>query len=109
MLFPLLRRCAYNSEWVVILLGGPLVSRTLSSLQAILLGLLLLAGVGLIVATVFAVGSRKWFGSDALHLRAGFPSVQGVESGTKLRIRGMDAGEVVAAEAPEPTQPPSEM
>jgi hypothetical protein len=90
--------------WDVFLLGGPLVSRTLSTLQAILLGLLLLAGVGLIGATVFAVGSRKWFGSDALHIRAGFPSVQGVEIGTKVRIRGMDAGEVVSVETPESTE-----
>jgi hypothetical protein len=69
-----------------------------------LLGLLLLAGVGLIGAAVFTVGSKKWFGSDALHLRAGFPTVQGVEIGTKVRIRGMDAGEVVAVEAPASTE-----
>jgi hypothetical protein len=69
-----------------------------------ILGLLLLAGVGLIGVAIFAVGSRKWFGSDALHLRAGFPTVQGVEIGTKVRIRGMDAGEVFAVETPESTE-----
>src|SRR5439155_27107781 len=79
------------------------LSRTLSTVQAVLLGVLLLAGVGLIGATVFAVASRKWFWSDALHIRAGFPNVQGVEIGTKVRIRGMDAGEVAGVEAPSST------
>jgi len=79
------------------------VSRTLSTLQAALLGLLLLAGVGLTAAVVLAVGSRKWFWNDSFHVRAGFPSVNGVEVGTKVRVRGMDAGEVVALEVPAST------
>jgi phospholipid/cholesterol/gamma-HCH transport system substrate-binding protein len=76
------------------------VSRSLSTLQAILVGLVLLVGLGLIAATVYAVGSRKWFWNDSLQVRAGFPAVQGVEIGTKVRIRGMEAGEVAAVEAP---------
>ncbi len=79
------------------------MSRTLSPLRALLLGVVLLAGLGLIGAVVFAVGSRKWFWNDSLHIRAGFPSVSGVEVGTKVRIRGMDAGEVVAVEPPAST------
>ena len=76
------------------------MSRTLSALQAILLGILLLAGAGLIVGGIVTVGSRKWFGGDTLHVRAGFPSIQGVEVGTKVRIRGMEAGEVESVDAP---------
>jgi len=72
--------------------------------QAILLGLLLLGGVALIGVTVYAVGSRKWFWNDSFHVRAGFDSVQGVEIGTKVRIKGMDAGEVIALEAPLSTE-----
>ena len=75
--------------------------RTLSGLQAILLGVVVLLGVGLVGVAVFAVGSRQWFGSNALHVRAGFPDVQGVEVGTRCRIRGLDAGEVVALDVPE--------
>jgi phospholipid/cholesterol/gamma-HCH transport system substrate-binding protein len=76
------------------------VSRTLSGLQALVLGAVVLVGLGLIGVAVFAVGSRQWFWNDALHVRAGFASVQGVEVGTRVRIRGMDAGEVLALEAP---------
>ena len=42
------------------------VSRSLSALQAILLGVVVLVGGGLIAAAVFAVGSRQWFGSRTL-------------------------------------------
>ena len=72
------------------------MSRTLSSLQAILLGVVVLLGIVLVGVAVYAVGSRQWFGSNALHVRAGFPNIQGVEVGTRVRIRGLDAGEVVA-------------
>jgi phospholipid/cholesterol/gamma-HCH transport system substrate-binding protein len=71
------------------------VSRTLSRLQALVLGLIVLLGVGLGVAGLFAVGSRGWFGKEPLHVRAGFHEIRGVEVGTRVRIKGVDAGEVV--------------
>jgi phospholipid/cholesterol/gamma-HCH transport system substrate-binding protein len=76
------------------------VSRTLSRRQAVVLGLVVLAALGLGGAGLFAVGSRGWYGKDALHVRAGFPAVRGVEVGTRVRVQGLDAGEVVAAEPP---------
>jgi phospholipid/cholesterol/gamma-HCH transport system substrate-binding protein len=77
------------------------VSRSLSRLQALVLGAVVLAGSGLAVAGVFAVGSRGWFGKDALHVRVGFPEVHGVEVGTRVRIQGIDAGEVVRVSLPD--------
>lgn len=71
------------------------VSRSLSALQALLLGVMVLVGGGLIAAAVFAVGSRQWFGSRTLTVQATFPNVQGVEVGTRVRVRGLDVGEVV--------------
>src|SRR5262245_58073460 len=65
-----------------------------------LVGLLLLVGLGLIAATVYAVAAKKWFWNDTFHVRAGFPAIQGVEVGTKVRIRGVDAGEVASIEPP---------
>ena len=59
------------------------MSRTLSGLQAVLLGTAILVGMGLIGVAVFAVGSRQWFWDDALDVRAGFANVQGVEVGTR--------------------------
>jgi phospholipid/cholesterol/gamma-HCH transport system substrate-binding protein len=76
------------------------VSRSLSRLQAVFLGAVVLLGAGLGVLGLFAVGSRGWFGNDALHVRAGFREVRGVEVGTRVRVQGIDAGEVVAIDPP---------
>jgi phospholipid/cholesterol/gamma-HCH transport system substrate-binding protein len=70
-------------------------------LQAFVLGFVVLAGLCLAAGGLFAVGSRGWYGRDALHVRAGFPSVRGVEVGTRVRVQGLDAGEVVALQPPE--------
>jgi phospholipid/cholesterol/gamma-HCH transport system substrate-binding protein len=77
------------------------VSRALSPLQAMILGLTVLVGVGLAVIGLFAIGSRGWFGKDALHVRVGFREIRGVEVGTRVRIQGIDAGEVVRISPPE--------
>jgi phospholipid/cholesterol/gamma-HCH transport system substrate-binding protein len=81
--------------------GEPTVSRALSRLQALVLGLTVLIGVGLAVVGLFAVGSRGWFGADPLHVRVGFREIRGVEVGTPVRIQGIAAGEVVAIAPPE--------
>jgi outer membrane protein OmpA-like peptidoglycan-associated protein len=77
------------------------LSRSLSRRQALLLGSAVLLGLGLAVLGLFTVGSRGWFGKDALTVRAGFREVRGVEVGTRVRIKGIDAGEVVAVSPPE--------
>jgi phospholipid/cholesterol/gamma-HCH transport system substrate-binding protein len=71
------------------------VSRTLSRLQALVLGLIVIVGIALAVLGLFTVGSRGWFGKDPLHVRVGFREIRGVEVGTRVRIQGIDAGEVV--------------
>ena len=71
------------------------MSRTLSRLQALVLGLIVLVGIALAVLGLFAVGSRGWFGKEPLHVRVGFREIRGVEVGTRVRIQGIDAGEVV--------------
>lgn len=78
------------------------MSRSLSRLQALLLGLIVLAGLILAGTGLFAVGSRSWYGQDVLNVRVGFQEVRGVEVGTRVRVQGIDAGEVTAV------QPPSE-
>jgi phospholipid/cholesterol/gamma-HCH transport system substrate-binding protein len=72
----------------------------------LLLGLLVLLGVGLAVVGLFAVGSRGWFGKDPLRVRVGFREIRGVEVGTRVRIQGMDAGEVVAILPPDTPDAP---
>jgi hypothetical protein len=82
------------------------VSRSLSRWQAVVLGLVVLVGGLLVVGGVFAVGSRGWFGKNVLHVKASFQEVRGVEVGTRVRIRGIDAGEVVQIIPPEDSQGP---
>jgi phospholipid/cholesterol/gamma-HCH transport system substrate-binding protein len=76
------------------------MSRSLSRWQAVLLGVLVLLALGLGTAGLFAVGSRGWFGKNSLSVRAGFREIRGVEVGTRVRIQGIDAGEVVAIDPP---------
>jgi phospholipid/cholesterol/gamma-HCH transport system substrate-binding protein len=76
------------------------MSRSLSRWQLILLGLVVLLGSTLATTGLFAVGSKQWFWNDAFHVRAGFHEIRGVEVGTRVRIQGIDAGEVEAIETP---------
>jgi phospholipid/cholesterol/gamma-HCH transport system substrate-binding protein len=76
------------------------VSRSLSRWQAVVLGLIVLLALGLGIVGLFAVGARNWFGPEALTVQVGFEQIGGVELGTRVRLQGMDAGEVVAIERP---------
>jgi phospholipid/cholesterol/gamma-HCH transport system substrate-binding protein len=78
-----------------------MVSRSLNGRQAILLGLVVLAGLALGGVGLAAIASRGWFGNDAFTVRAGFPTVRGVEVGTPVRIQGIVAGEVVGVDLPQ--------
>lgn len=77
------------------------MSRSLSRLQALVLGIVVLIGLGLGGFGLFVVGSRGWFGKDALTVRVGFREIRGVEVGTRVRIQGIDAGEVTAITPPD--------
>jgi phospholipid/cholesterol/gamma-HCH transport system substrate-binding protein len=76
------------------------VFRSLSRWLAVLLGSIVLLGLGLAGLGLFAVGTRHWFPGGAFHVRCGFQNIQGVEVGTRVRIQGIDAGEVVAIQPP---------
>jgi phospholipid/cholesterol/gamma-HCH transport system substrate-binding protein len=64
-------------------------------LAAVTLTALALGGLGL-----FTVGSRHWPGSDSFLVSVGFQDIGGVELGTRVRIQGLDAGEVEAVQLP---------
>jgi phospholipid/cholesterol/gamma-HCH transport system substrate-binding protein len=66
----------------------------------VLLGAVVLGGLALTGIGIFAVGSRQWLWSDTFHVRAGFAQIRGVEVGTRVRVQGIDAGEVAAVEPP---------
>lgn len=82
------------------------MSRSLSRLQAVLLGAVVLAGMGLGTFGLFTVGHRPWHGRDAIRVYAAFNDIGGVKVGDPVRIQGMDAGEVEAILPPDvPGQP----
>jgi phospholipid/cholesterol/gamma-HCH transport system substrate-binding protein len=76
------------------------VSRSLSYVQAVLLGVVVLAGLGLGSVGLFAVGGQYWPWNQTFHVRAGFAKINGVEVGTRVRVQGMDAGEVEVVHVP---------
>ena len=76
------------------------MSRTLSPRQAIVLGLAVLLGIGLATGGLFAIGKRQWLWSDTFHVRAAFKEISGVEPGTRVRVQGVEAGEVESVQAP---------
>jgi phospholipid/cholesterol/gamma-HCH transport system substrate-binding protein len=76
------------------------MSRSLSRWQAVLLGTVVLLGLTLTTAGLFAIGNRQWLWSDTFHVQAGFPQIRGVEVGTRVRVQGIEAGEVDAVLPP---------
>ena len=77
------------------------MSRSLTRTQAILLGAVVLAALGVTAAGLFALGSRHWPWNDTFEVRVGFRQARGVEAGTRVRVQGVSAGEVVGLELPD--------
>src|ERR1700737_886088 len=85
------------------------MSPSLTRVQALLLGTIVLLSLGLAVAALFLIsaadgaltiaGWQVW-GEKPFHVRAGFQEIQGVGPGTTVRIKGMDAGKVLRIESP---------
>ncbi len=75
------------------------MSRVLSRGQAVLLGATVLAVLSLAVFGLFAVGSGKWPWNESLYLLVGFPDIRGVEAGSRVRVKGEDAGEVAEVQS----------
>jgi phospholipid/cholesterol/gamma-HCH transport system substrate-binding protein len=76
------------------------VSGKLTRWQALLLGGAVLLGLGVAAGGLFSIGNRQWLWSDTFHLSAGFRQIQGVEIGTRVRLLGKEAGEVVGIDLP---------
>jgi phospholipid/cholesterol/gamma-HCH transport system substrate-binding protein len=65
------------------------------------LGAIVLVALTLGVLGLFAVGSRPWHGSGSFQVSAAFQDIGGVEIGTRVRVQGIDAGEVEAVGLPQ--------
>lgn len=77
------------------------MSRTLGRWQQAILGVAVIAGLGLATTMVVAVGNRQWLWNKSFHVRVGFRQIQGVEEGTRVRVLGRDAGVVEHVHMPK--------
>jgi phospholipid/cholesterol/gamma-HCH transport system substrate-binding protein len=81
------------------------VSRSLSRYQAVILGLVVLAGIAAGGWAVFKIGGRQGLFAETFELRAGFAEANGIGPGTPVRVRGIEAGQVVAVDLPPADDP----
>jgi phospholipid/cholesterol/gamma-HCH transport system substrate-binding protein len=77
------------------------MSRNLSRTQAIALGALVLVTLALGGLALIALNERNGWTGGSIRALVGFRDVGGVEVGTRVRIQGIDAGEVEAVLPPE--------
>ncbi len=77
------------------------MSRELTRLQALILGIIVVGVFFLGGYALFAIQERRGLGPDAFTVQAAFRDIGGVEVGTRVRVQGIDAGEVEAIMPPE--------
>jgi len=70
-------------------------------LQATLLGVLVLAALALGGSALMLLNERAGWGNGSFHVVAGFHDINGVEPGTRVRLQGIDAGEIEAILPPD--------
>jgi phospholipid/cholesterol/gamma-HCH transport system substrate-binding protein len=68
-------------------------------------GAFVIGGVILFAVGLFLIGSRRMMFGDTFHVYAEFAEIAALEHGAKVRVAGMDAGEVEQIQVPSgPTQ-----
>lgn len=77
------------------------MSQSLTRRQAILLGLFVLMTLGLTLFGMVRIAGRQGLWGDHIEVTVNFPEVHDVSPGTPVRIRGVEAGQVIAVEYPE--------
>lgn len=76
------------------------MSPHLSRSQSVVLGCTVLIGLALAGYGVFALSNGQWPWSKPFHIQVGFASISGVSPGTRVRVKGHDAGEVEDVQLP---------
>lgn len=77
------------------------MSQKLSQGQAILLGLVVVFVVGLSGFGLVRIAAKQGLWAETFEVTVGFAEVHDVSAGTPVRIRGVDAGQVIAVEYPD--------
>lgn len=81
------------------------MSQSLSRRQAVALGLVVVLALGLTGFGLARVAARQGLWADTVELTVGLPESHDVGPGTPVRVRGVDAGQVVAVEYPDADGP----
>ncbi|MCI0637510.1 MAG: MlaD family protein [Gemmataceae bacterium] len=76
------------------------MSRPLARWQALTLGSIVLAALAIGAWGLFQIDSRRGLDGSAFSVSAGFADIGGVAVGTRVRVQGIDAGEVEAIVPP---------
>src|SRR5262245_3636046 len=79
----------------------PDVTRSLSRIQALLLGCVLLGALALGGWCLVVVSQRQGWSQDNIHVMAAFRDVSGLQPGTRVHLQGVDVGEVAAVTLPD--------
>jgi phospholipid/cholesterol/gamma-HCH transport system substrate-binding protein len=68
--------------------------------RAAAVGAFVIAGILLFGAGLFLIGDRRMLFSDTFEMYAEFNNIAGLQDGAKVRVAGMDAGEVESIHVP---------
>ncbi len=85
------------------------MSQSLSRAQVVVLGLVVAAALALGGYGVARIAQKQGLWAESVELTAGFPDAHDITPGTPVRIRGVDAGQVVAVEYPNHDTPDAEV
>ena len=77
------------------------MSQTLSRWKAILLGIIVVALVSFAAFSLTRAAGKQGFWAETTEVTVAFPETHDLAPGTPVRIRGVDAGKVVAIEYPD--------
>jgi phospholipid/cholesterol/gamma-HCH transport system substrate-binding protein len=77
------------------------VSQSLSRKQAFVLGLVVVAALVLGGFGIARIADKQGLWAESVELTAGFPEAHDIAPGTPVRIRGVEAGQVLAIEYPD--------
>lgn len=85
------------------------MSQSLSRRQAAVLGLVVLAALVLGGYGVARIADRQGLWADTTEIAVGFPEAHDLTPGTPVRVRGVEAGQVVGVEYPDHDGPGAEV
>lgn len=85
------------------------MSQSLSRWQSVVLGLVVLAATGLGAFGAARIAERQGLWGDTFEVAVGFPEAHDVTPGTPVRVRGVEAGKVLAIDYPPDDKPGAEV